>query len=129
MRHDLVAERLPVTNRLSQFGFATTLRFDRKDLRITAVVAAAVPADQTELGSLDPLTMKLVKYVTQPGEVAEDSHGRLVLQRLLLDLVRHRLHSKPYPHLQRLRRIGQRRRSIGSLKQWPMLRWERLYSR
>ena len=107
VRDHLIAERLAVPDRFPQLRLAAQRRLDRQNLRIAAVVAAAVPADQAELGVRDALPVKLVEDVAHASEVAEHPHRRLRLRRLLLDLVRHRLHAEPYPHLQRARRIRQ----------------------
>ena len=63
MGDDLVTERLRMSDRGAKLLLAAQCRFDGEDLRVAAVVPAAVPAHQAELGPADPLAVELVEDI------------------------------------------------------------------
>ncbi len=107
MGDDLVTKRLRMSDRGAKLLLAAQCRFDGEDLRVAAVVPAAVPAHQAELGPADPLAVELVEDVPQPAKIAEHPHRRFRVGCLLGNLVGYRLDPQANPNLQGLRRIRQ----------------------
>ena len=113
----LIAHRLRFLNERFEFFLAAKARVNGEYLRVSAVVPADIPADQTEFRLVDSLTLELVEDVGDAVEVDYDFHFRLGFRRLLRNRRGNRLPAQTEPNFNRLDGVLQFRIVFDSFRQ------------